>query len=231
MKTIRNVLLAIIAGIPVFTSCSGERLDPADKSREIIFSVSVPGNSSPTRALGDVEESEVVSIEMLLFDPVSKTVVHNPVFANAITSDPNGNGDFRKKSFSVRLPTGTYDIMIFANSRAAFNSIIIQADEEQETILAKLTASMPATGWVTDPTDAAKNYLIPMWGMKENVDVGEGKSISDIHLHRMLSRIDVRVTGLDAQTGNFKIKDIKLYNVQKEGRSARIGQLEQERNC
>ena len=224
MITIRQTLTTLVALL--LMGCTQEQFPenvPVNngKSKEVIFSISIPGKPKPaTRALDDNEENEVKSIEMLLFDPATKKVVGKPLFADAITSDPNNNGNFHEKSFSARLVEGTYDIMIFANARKAFNSVSIQAGDEQEETLAKLKASMPATGWVANPADAAKSYLIPMWGMKENIAVGEGITISGIYLHRMLSRIDLSVTGANEQTGDFKIKDIKLYNVQQEGRIA-----------
>ncbi len=213
------MLLAGIVCFPVFSGCSYEdEIAPSDSRREVVFSINIPGSSTPdTRALGHAEENEVQTIEMLLFDPLTDRVVGNPVFANNISTDA---GNVTKKTFSVRLPEGTFDVMIFANARQAFNATVIAAGDEQEQTLARLTASMPAAGWAANPADANKKYLIPMWGMKENLSVGQGTGISGIWLHRMLSRIDLLVTGSDAATGNFKLKDIKLYNAQKEGRIA-----------
>ena len=213
------MLLAGIVCFPVFSGCSYEdEIAPSDSRREGVFSINIPGSSTPdTRALGHAEENEVQTIEMLLFDPLTDRVVDNPVFANNISTDA---GNVTKKTFSVRLPEGTFDVMIFANARQAFNATVIAAGDEQEQTLARLTASMPAAGWAANPADANKKYLIPMWGMKENLSVGQGTGISGIWLHRMLSRIDLLVTGSDAATGNFKLKDIKLYNAQKEGRIA-----------
>jgi len=218
----RIFILALFAVIFVNTNCSEEYLvTPAgERNREVLFHINIPGRSAlGTRTLGDNEENEVKTIEMLLFDPITKAMVHNPVFANEIVPD---NSDFRKKSFSVYLPEGTYDVMVFANARTAFNNAMLHSGDGQEATLAKLKVSMPSAGWSTNPADAYRSYLIPMWGVKEGVSVGKGVSITGIYLHRMLSRIDVAVTGNDAQTGNFKLKDIKLYNVQKEGRIAPV---------
>ena len=227
MKTIRNaifkILLAGLAGAVTLAGCVKDRLDDplSSKRKEVVFSINIPGKSAvATRALNDDEECEVKSIEMLLFDPITKKVVSYPVFTDVIKSDPKNNGHYYEKSFSVRLVEGTYDVMIFANARKAFNKVVIQAGDEQEETLAKLKVSMPKTGWVANQNGGAKDYLIPMWGMKENLAVGEGITISDIYLHRMLSRIDLSVTGANEQTGDFKIKDIKLYNIQQEGRIA-----------
>jgi hypothetical protein len=223
MITIKQITLTTLVALAL-TGCTQERSpeNPSgDTNREVIFSINVPGSSNPSsRALSDGDESEVKSIEMLIFDPSTKKMVHNPVFADAITSDPDNDGNFRKKSFSVRLPEGTFDIMIFANARAVFGSASISAGEAQDEILAKLKISMPATGWTANPSDAAKRYLIPVGGMKENLVIGTGTTISGIYLHRMLSRIDVSITGDVAETGNFKLKGIKIHNIQKEGRIA-----------
>ena len=217
--TIRALSIAISAVLSIL-GCSHERLViPSLPNKEVLFHINIPGKSAPdTRALGDVAENEVKTIEMLLFNPVTKEVASNPVFANEITSDPDGDGTFRKKSFSVRLPQGTFDVMVFANARAAFGGMTIGTGDPQEATLARLKALMPANGWASDPVASPHGYLIPMWGMKENVSVGEGAAISGIYLHRMLSRIDIDVTGSAGETGDFTIKDIKLYNVQKEGR-------------
>ena len=221
--------LAVAAGIILLTGCNKERYPSSGgngnndgKSKEVIFSVNVPGQlSAATRALGDREESEVKTVEILLFDSSTKEVAGDPVFVDMIISDPNDDGNFRIKTFNALLPEGKFDVMIFANSRAVFNSVQIEGGDSQETTIAKLTASMPETGWIADPNDAAKRYLIPMWGIRENLTVGQNTSVvTDVYLHRMVARIDLNVTGDDSQTGNFRVKDIKLYNVQKEGRIA-----------
>ena len=231
MKTVKNIIVkSLLSSVVLIGMCSGcsqeDQLVPSEpdgKSKEVVFSINIPGASpTDTRALGNSEENEVTSIEMLLFDPSTKKMVHNPVYANVITPDPNDAGNITKKSFSVRLPQGTYDIVIFANARKAFNGVTLTSGENQEAVFAKLKVTMPATGWITNPADQTKGYLIPMWGMKENVSVGQGTTITGIYLHRMVSRIDVKVTGANAQTGNFILKDIKLYNIQKEGRIAPV---------
>ena len=213
------MLLAWTACILMLSGCSfGDEGTPSDIRREVTFSINIPGSSAPdTRALGIGEENEVQTIEMLLFDPQTDRVAGNPVFANNISTDA---GDVSKKTFSVRLPEGTFDVMIFANARKAFNATVIAVGDGHEETLARLTTSMPASGWVANPADAQKKYLTPMWGMKENLSIGQGTGISGIWLHRMVSRIDLLVTGDDEFTGDFKLKDIKLYNAQKEGRVA-----------
>ena len=232
MKTITKITLkTLITGLTcilMYDGCSVEEqvmtpeLPKADTdTKEVLFSINIPGASPrDTRALGSSEESEVSSVEMLLFNPSTKKMVHNPVFANVITPDPSAQGNITKKSFTVFIPDGTYDVMIFANSRKAFNSVTLTSGESQEAALAKLKVSMPSGGWVANAADPNKRYLIPMWGMKRNVTVGQGTTIANVYMHRMVSRIDVRVTGTDAQTGNFTLKKINLNNVQKEGRIA-----------
>ncbi len=213
------MLLAGITCISVLSGCiSDDAIMPPDSRREVTFSINIPGSSAPdTRALGSGEENEVQTIEVLLFDPHTGRAAGSPVFADNISTDA---GDITKKTFSVRLPEGTFDVMIFANARRAFDAAVIAAGDEQEEAIARLTVSMPATGWAANPADAENKYLIPMWGMKEDLPVAEGTGISGIWLHRMVSRIDVLVTGDDEFTGDFKLKDIKLHNVQKEGRVA-----------
>ena len=155
MNTFRYITITMV--IIALLSCSQEHLAaPSNpKSREVLFHVHIPGRLAPeSRALGDSEENEVKTVEMLLFDPVTKAMVWNPVFANEVVSDQS---DFRKKSFSVYLPEGTFDIMIFANARAAFNSVVLQAGDGQEATLAKLKVAMPAAGWNANPMDASKS--------------------------------------------------------------------------
>ena len=225
MKPIRNTTIktlpVAIMVMLALAGCTKEHLitSTSTQNKEVLFHINIPAKSNPgARALGEIDENEVKTVEILLFDPVTKEVAYNPVFANEITSDPDGDGTFRKKSFSVRLPEGTFEVMVFANARAAFGRVVVTPGDPQEVTLSRLKVSMPTNGWSSDPSVSPNEYLIPMWGLKENVLVGEGRSISGIYLHRMLSRIDLNVTGDEHETGDFKIKDIKLYNVQKEGR-------------
>jgi hypothetical protein len=219
-----NALVTLILVLMAFWGCSVEQLIEGKEVvaiREVVFHINVSGRSDPaTRSsLSAKEENEVKTIEMLLFDKSTNKLAHSPVFANEIS--PVGGSEGRKKSFRVSLPEGAFEAMIFANSRAAFSNATIARGDTQESILAQLTAEMPSLGWITDPGDATKRYLIPMWGVMDvNVSASSPSTLSGIYMHRMLSRVDVNVTGDDAETGGFIMKDIKLYNVQQSGRIA-----------
>ena len=212
-----------LAAMLLFGGCIKEvyRPNPQNNGNEVVFSVQVPGPfGAATRALGNYEESEVRTIEILLFDPATKEVAAAPIFTNIVASDPREEGNFYAKTFTVNLPQGIFDIMVFANARAAFNGAQIQTGDLQEAALSRLTALMPETGWNTNPNDPDKGYLIPLWGLKEGFDVGTGRGVTDLYLHRMLARIDLSVTGNDLLTGHFTLKEVKFHNVQKEGRIA-----------
>lgn len=224
MKTLRVInkfqllLVALLLGLTGCLESPKEEDIPNKKDgAEVMFSINLPGKAAPaTRALSELEENEVRTVEILLFDAQTKELAHTPIYANNISETES----ITQKTFAVRIPKGTYEIMLFANSRNIFAEAPLVEGEGQETTLAKLTVDMPSMGWCADES-RGDEYLIPMWGViKDVVTVSGDMSISGVYLHRMVSRIDVIVTDKAESEGNFELTDIKLYNVQSKGRVA-----------
>lgn len=202
----------------IFLSCRDENEGsnfPTGMNQGIIsFSIRMPGKMKPqSYVLGETEENEIKTIEILLFD--SEGYIKEPIYCNTITD----NGlDNRIKTFSVKIPEGVYDIVILANSRSALAAIIgeIQQGNSKESVLEKLIVTNNEK-WNTDA--ASGTYIpIPLWGEKTSVTIASETSLTDpINLVRMMSKIDVALT-TDNAKNNFKLKSIRLYNFNNKGR-------------
>lgn len=208
-------LLKLFTGIAFLlttVSCSEEVEvnKPNSKSEaSVTFSLQVPGASRPeTRALDGDAENSVQEIDILAFKKDGGEYVYK-----ASCNDISGTSN--KKTFTIKLRQGEYDLVILANARAIVNNAPIEGLAKTEA-LALLTAAMPEGGkWIAN-TGASSYMPFPMWGDVGNVTVNaqtnENKSAV---LTRMTARVDVLVTG-DA-ANNFKLTSVHVYNYNTEG--------------
>lgn len=216
-RIINNKLLHILA-LFLFTgflcSCSddirGDYDSPGSgKEKMVSFSVRVPGSGTPkTYALDEDDENEVKSIEILLFDG-SGNYTSQPIYSNSITTNST---DSKIKTFTVKVPEGTYDMVILANSRQSLGTALgsISTGDSKASVLNKLLLSNTGK-W--NATAGTTGYVpIPMWGEITNLTVNSSTPASNpVTLTRMVSKIDVALTHVDA-TSNFKLESIRLYN-------------------
>jgi len=213
-----RLLLCITISIS-FCTCDDGIHDNSknDKVTDLVtLSLRIPGNSMlNNRALTSTNENEIKTIEILLFDIHGYT--KEPIYCNKVTDNELNNSI---KTFSVKIPEGTYDIVVLANSRSALATILddIQEGNSKESVLEKLTITNNEK-WNTDA--ASGTYIpIPLWGEKTSVTIGSETSLTDpINLVRMMSKIDVALT-TDSAKNNFKLKSIRLYNYNNKGRIA-----------
>lgn len=239
-------ILAALLAAAAFSSClsdfNAECNTPAGNTDNalVTLSVRVPGGiSSATRALGSTQEDEVKELLVLAFekgaDADSDTRLRHVGKSTGIVSD-NGT----TKQFTVELYSGEWDLMVLANASdiaAAMVAGISGATWETlpEFSLKKsdfqTALTKASTGkWNVDSGDAGKGYLIPMWGMKNAVQVSTASNqiIQTVNLYRMVSKVDVVIQrvadlvqpevypgiGLDV----FELTHVSLHNYNTRGR-------------
>ncbi len=153
------------------------------------------------------EESEIAEVFVVWFDP-SGQYVHK-----AAGLEPEQNSNIYTCRFLMN--SGTYDIMVFANSGTWIDTIYpsgIPANTTREQLLQVLVAECAGT-WT--------GSTIPMWGLKENVTIDkDNASISGISLTRSLARIDITVD--PALASLFELEEVILYRNYQKGRLAPV---------
>lgn len=187
---------------------------PDIEARTITFSVKVPGSAAPTTyALSESNENQVNSIEILLFD-TNGNYTYQPIYSNTINTDP---GNSRIKTFTVKVPKGTYNMVILANARLAVSNNLssFSKGDSKASVLNKLLFANTGK-WIANI--AAEGYrLIPMFGEIPSITINSSTSFNtSINMVRMISKIDVALTHANA-TNNFKLEDIRLYNYNDKG--------------
>lgn len=201
----------------VFSSCIDDEKtipSPGGQEKIISFSVHIPGAKTfQPYKLTEQQENEVKSIEILLFDTQGK-FVYNPIYSNNISSHPN---DSRIKTFSVKIPEGTYNMVVLGNARKSLGAIIkdIEAGTPKETIMSKLVFTNNEK-WNTNA--ASEEYTpIPLWGEINRASIGpEGSNSLSLQLVRMIAKIDIVLTTETAQN-KLKMESVRLYNYNNQG--------------
>ncbi|MFV0418893.1 MAG: fimbrial protein [Dysgonomonas sp.] len=208
--------LSLVCGF-ILSSCQDDDMQlPDGGTKMLTFSVKVPGSSSgpSTYALSTSDENEVKTIEILLFN-TSGNYVYQPIYSNVIATDAL---DSKIKTFSVKVPEGTYNMVILANSRQPLTNILglINVNDTKASVLSKLVITNNSR-WNTSA--GTGGYIpIPMWGEISSITVNASTPANNpVTLVRMLSKIDVALTHVNA-TNNFKLKSIRLYNYNNQGR-------------
>lgn len=188
----------------ILLSCSSEQeISPAPSGSGetfVTFSLRVPGATTPaSRGLTEDEENAVAEIDILAFHPVSgKFEFHAGCDAGDITTDPE---DSKKKTFTVKLRQGTWDVAVLANARSLVDAATLTG-KTKSTLLPEFMVEMPADGKWT-----AKR--IPMWSEVKKAAISEGITLTDVKLARMVARVDVDIP---ATVSNFKLTGVDLYN-------------------
>lgn len=187
------------------------------KEKLVSFSVRVPGSGTPkTYALTEDDENEVKNIVILLFDSDGK-YTYQPIYNNKITID---GSDSHIKTFTAKIPEGTYDLMILANANIivgnALSGVGINKGDLKEDVIKKLLLSNRQ--WNSKPGSAG--YVpIPMWGETGTINVNSSLSTTSVSLVRMVAKIDVSLIGATTQA-KFKLKSVRLYNYNDKGQIA-----------
>ncbi len=183
-------------------------------SKTVTFSVKIPGSDEPkTYALNENNENDINSIEILLFN-TNGNYTYQPIYSNVINTDSQNN---RIKTFAVKIPQGTYNMIILANARQAVANTVnsFSQGDSKASVLEKLLITNSGK-WNTSP--ATGGYIrIPMFGEIPSIAINANTAINTpVNLVRMISKIDVALTHTDA-TNNFKLESIRLYNYNNKG--------------
>jgi hypothetical protein len=206
--------LTLILLSALFYCCADEHdgfnVPTGGAEKTVTFSVKVPGNSTPKNyALETADENEVKQIAVLLF--TDGKYIYQPIYNNTITS----TGDGTAKTFTLKVPKGTYDMVILANANASLKSVIsnIQEGNSKSSVLEKITLTNTEK-WNTD-TNSGTYVPIPMWAEIRDITVTDGMNAVSASLLRMVAKIDVNL-GPDAQK-KFSLTSVRLYNYNTKG--------------
>lgn len=181
----------------------------------VTFSIQLPDAKSPaTRALDDADEDEVAAIDVLVFKPSGGNYAYS-VRCNSsdINTDP---GDSRKKTFTVKLQQGNFDLVIVANARSILTGTSLKGMTKY-AVLSALTTQMPTgSKWITDKSSADYTAIL-MWGdigdrtINASTDLTGGNAIP---LTRMVAKVDVKV---DDAVNNFTLTSVHVFNYNTHG--------------
>ena len=221
MKIYRSLLTILLIAI-VLSGCmpdNNDLISQVGANQLVNFSIQVPGLTPvSTRTLNEADENQVESVEILLFNSANGhlELASNPIYVNSIQDDPNHIGI---KVFSAKIPIGTYDVVILANAHNELSSMVgtsaISIGDNKEDVLGKLTVANDGK-WKSDPS-ASDYRSIPMWGEVPSLTVGPNTPTNiPVMLIRMLAKIEVVLANANA-IANFKLKSVRLYNVNNKG--------------
>jgi uncharacterized protein (TIGR02145 family) len=226
-KTFLLAALALFAGA---CTVNLNEPDPApaagDGDRLVTLALSVPA-SPASRGLTTDEESEVKSIDVLLF----KVDATEYFYYRAIGDIDPVTG----KKFSVKLPGGTWNVVVLANAGQAFDKLV---DPHKSLLAPAKTApdvSIVARREVLEHlvlqlNDETKKWPegtfagIPMWGYYNALVINSSTpaTAATIDLTRAIARVNVSVVDDDDLdeydvTAVFSLASVHLYNYNRAG--------------
>ncbi len=205
------MLVAAGISLAAFTSCIKDTpYGGLDGETLVTFSLRLPGQTAPAfKALSVADENNIQTIDILAFEPNGGTYIYSAgCNGSDITTD---GGDARRKTFTVNLRQGDFDLVMVANARNLLAaSALIGKNKAQalESLAASVSGKWPADG----------SRPIPMWGDVGDIKVDDNTSLTGsdaVKLIRMLARVDVSVTGTAA--ANFRLADVRVYNYNTQG--------------
>ena len=215
----RLLTVIMLLALAACTDEYNENAPKTDGDVRVKFAIQLPGANTPaTRALEEIDENEVTEIDVLVFNQ-GGGLAYTAECKGGIETDKT---DSKKKTFTVELKQGKYDLVIVANAHSIIAATTLTGTKAQ--VLASLTAKMPAGGkWIATKTELDYDPM-PMWG-----DIGP-KTINDqtdltgtnaVPLTRMLARVDVKV---DAAVGKstFELTSVRVYNYNTHGTVAPV---------
>jgi hypothetical protein len=222
IKKMGFVMLSMLIGVAAFvTSCvrDGDYVSDEPSGASIMFSLKVPeGGKTPTRALSESDESDVRTVDVLLFN---KDEGGARVFYKSVSAIPAGTSNGNQK-YKVGVPVNdgytNFDLEFIANASDVVESAGLTVGETKDETFAKLVRSKGSNVKV--------DKYFPMWGEATNINVLTTNDLvgdNAIKLLRMVSRIDVMVAASAANDdkgnkgANFIMTSVRLYNYSTNG--------------
>lgn len=214
MRTLKPILFLILL-IFLSYSCMNEITDnpSSEKEKDLTFSIILPQTSqSTTRALVASDENQVTSVDILLFDTNGK-YTFRPIHVTSVQDDANNTA---VKTFTATIPSGTFNILVLANSSQSLNSALstFAQGDSKASVLEKLVV-VNSGKWNNDPSVSGFK-AIPMFGEISSLAVGPTTPVNNpVTLARLLAKVDVT---LAPSITNFQLKSVRLYNANTQGR-------------
>lgn len=201
-------LLLLVSG------CASEVMNVNGSSsggEEVIFSLSLPGSGVQTRALSTSAESEIKTLDVLVFKEVAPG---QELFDYRFQVDPSSisTGSPRQFRAKVKLMDEPQNFVLLANAGDEVN-LLSAAGQNKADVLKALDINN-AGKW-----NVGSNYrALPMWGETGPVTVNSSSSTlpATIMLYRMHAKIDLSVSA-NARP-KFELKEVYLYKYNERGR-------------
>ncbi|MCD8072093.1 MAG: FimB/Mfa2 family fimbrial subunit, partial [Alistipes sp.] len=215
--SIPAILIAVGLTLILLSSCIREDLDiPAPPSgAEVTLSVQVPGGTKPadeaepvkgegtdasTRAM-PADEARIDEVYVLLFHPGGTLEGAYP--GSAPQNHPTIPG---RRTFTVKLPEGNFDVMVVANSQVPITSAGLAPGMTRAQVSAALTRQQ------TGKWNVAGSDLFPFWGEMKNVVLQKNGTLGVIPLNRAVAKIDI--VSSDAVKADFTLQTVTVYHWQ-----------------
>ncbi|MCD8102746.1 MAG: FimB/Mfa2 family fimbrial subunit [Alistipes sp.] len=217
MKKIRNIpitavgagMLSIICAMFSCTRDADEIFFPALDAAQVTLSIQMPGlpkgnseSEAQTRAM-PADEGTISEVEVLLFQTSGGNFIASYTGTN-LQTDPT---DASKRTFTLKLEPGTYDMMVLANSTGIISSAGLTADMTRAEVSEKLRLGQSGK-W-----DITSSALFPFWGQLTNAVIPKGSaSLGDIALNRAVAKIDIAMSA--AVESELTLQTVSVYHWQ-----------------
>jgi hypothetical protein len=214
--------LALFAGACVVNVDDEKEPAPAevDGERLVTLALTLPG-SPGTRALKTVDENAVDAVDVFLFNATDQFCYR--AIGSSITTVSSAP-DPEQRQFNVRLPEGTWRVVVLANARAAIAASKKATDLVPATLSsAGLSRADVLDGIAQQLTNPASTYAeefdrIPMWGYGSADLVVANNTptpATDVALTRAIVRVDLSVK--TSVQSKFSMTSAYLYNYNRAG--------------
>lgn len=215
-KTTPFVWLAMLF---IYGACAREEITGTSggggTELDVQFTVRLPESATATRALSGTDENEVREVQLLAFEPDNGAFSYTS-YAKKIASSPGVSEEI----YVAKLRTGNCDLMVLVNSNAYITASFpskIDKGTSRETVISSLQMTL-ADKWIT--TSGTNYKPIPMWGIKEDVNVNKDTDLSgdnSFDVTRALAKINVLVDLEQGHAGTFELTSVRYHNRRTKG--------------
>ena len=200
------VLLGVCLNSCAFEESKSLSVDSAEDAL-VTFAINTSSSATPSAFASDYSlESEVKDVSVLVFN-TDNTFYYT---ANGVNIK---NENRSTKTFDVRLPTGTWHLMVLANARTQKGTLSelkegMSLDKAVEKLLIHRKKEKK---W----NPSASDFCVPMWGNIAMQTIDENTSSIEVSLVRMLAKVEVT---LAESVKNFELTSVSLYNYYTQGK-------------